>query len=95
LGEIFSVLERFNTAVNLVQTSAIVMSLSIDRTRRLDALVRELEERGFFVTLDEGMELLTIRGYTLPYLERYSRVPGIFLAQRTRKILRLMRKETE
>ncbi|MDR2912495.1 MAG: aspartate kinase [Alistipes sp.] len=95
LGDIFPILERFNTKVNLVQTSAINMSLSIDRTRRLDELVRELESRGFFVTRDEGLELLTIRGYTQPYLERYSRVPGIFLAQRTRKILRLMRKETE
>jgi hypothetical protein len=70
------------------------MSLSIDKTRRLRDLVQELEQRGFFVTIDEEMELLTIRGYTEPYLERYSRVPGIFLAQRTRKILRLVRKET-
>ena len=40
------------------------------------------------------MELLTIRGYTTPYLEKYSRVPGVYVAQRTRKILRLVRKET-
>ncbi len=94
LGDIFAVLEQFNTKVNLVQTSAISMSLSIDRTRRLDELVKALEGHEFFVTYDEGMEMLTIRGYTEPYLERYSRVPGIFLAQRTRKILRLVRKET-
>jgi aspartate kinase len=94
LGDIFAILEKFNTKVNLVQTSAISMSLSIDRTRRLGELVAALEGHGFFVTFDEGMELLTIRGYTDPYLERYSRVPGIFLAQRTRKILRLVRKET-
>jgi aspartate kinase len=94
LSDIFKILEQFNTKVNLVQTSAISMSLSIDKTRRLGELVAELEARGFFVTYDDGMELLTIRGYTLPYLQRYSRVPGIFLAQRTRKILRLVRKET-
>jgi aspartate kinase len=95
LGDIFSILAEYNTKVNLVQTSAISMNLSIDRTRRLDELVAALEEDGFFVTLDDGMELLTIRGYTEPYLEKYSRVPGIMLAQRTRKILRLIRKETE
>ncbi len=95
LGDIFAILEQFNTKVNLVQTSAISMSLSIDKTRRLDELVAALEGHGFFVTYDEGMEMLTIRGYTDPYLERYSRVPGIHLAQRTRKILRLVRKETE
>jgi aspartate kinase len=96
LGDIFAILERFNTKVNLVQTSAVSMSLSIDRTRRLGELVRELEGHGFFVTHDEGMELLTIRGYTTAYLERYSRhAPDVYLAQRTRKILRLVRKETE
>jgi aspartate kinase len=96
LGDIFAILERFNTKVNLVQTSAVSMSLSIDRTRRLGELVRELESHGFFVTHDEGMELLTLRGYTTAYLERYSRhAPDVFLAQRTRKILRLVRKETE
>jgi aspartate kinase len=95
LGDIFAILEQWGAKVNLVQTSAISMSLSIDRTRRLGELVSALEGHGFFVTYDEGMELLTIRGYTLPYLERYSRVPGIYLAQRTRKILRLVRKETE
>jgi aspartate kinase len=93
MGNIFSILEKFNTKVNLVQTSAINMSLSIDKTRRLDELVKALEGHGFFVTIDDNMELLTIRGYTVPYLEKYSRVPGIYLAQRTRKILRLMRKE--
>ncbi|MDR1671621.1 MAG: aspartate kinase [Alistipes sp.] len=96
LGDIFAILEKFNTKVNLVQTSAVSMSLSIDRTRRLGELVRELESHGFFVTHDEGMELLTIRGYTTAYLERYSRhAPDVLLAQRTRKILRLVRKETE
>ncbi len=93
VGEIFPIFEQYNVKVNLVQTSAVNMSLSIDKTRRLDELTRALEGHGFFVTRDEGMELLTIRGYTEPYLERYSRVPGIYLAQRTRKILRLMRKE--
>ncbi len=92
LGEIFKIFETYNVKVNLVQTSAVNMSLSIDKTRRLDELTRALEGHGFFVTRDEDMELLTIRGYTELYLERYSRVPGIYLAQRTRKILRLMRK---
>jgi aspartate kinase len=96
LGNIFTILEKFNTKVNLVQTSAVSMSLSIDRTRRLGELVRELESHGFFVTHDDDMELLTIRGYTTAYLERYSRhAPDVFLAQRTRKILRLVRKQTE
>ena len=93
MGEIFAIFERFNIKVNLVQTSAVNMSVSIDRTRRLDELARALESSGFFVQYHMGMELLTIRGYTPAYLERYSRVPGVYLSQRTRKILRLVREE--
>ncbi len=94
LEDIFGVLSRYNVKVNLVQTSAVNMSLSIDRTRRVDELVRSLEESGFFVTCDWGMELLTIRGYTREYFERYSNGPGVYLAQRTRKIMRLVRTAT-
>jgi aspartate kinase len=95
VGDIFAIFERFNIKVNLVQTSAVNMSVSIDRTRRLDELARALESNGFFVQYHMGMELLTIRGYTPAYLERYGRGPGVFLAQRTRKILRLVREEME
>lgn len=94
LGDIFAIFARFNVKVNLVQTSAVNMSLSIDRTRRLDELTGALEEHGFFVTKEQGMELLTIRGYTMPCLERYSRDPEVCLAQRTRNILRIVRRET-
>lgn len=94
LGDIFSLLEEYNTKVNLVQTSAVNMSLSLDRTRRLEELIDALQENGFYVSYNDGMELLTIRGYTTPYLEKYSRTPDVYLAQRTRKIVRVVRKET-
>lgn len=94
LGMIFAILEEYNIKANLVQTSAVNMSLCVDKSRRLEELVRALEENGFYVKYNDGMELLTIRGYTTPYLEKYSRVDGIYLAQRTRKIVRLVRKET-
>lgn len=94
LGTIFTTLEEYNIKANMVQTSAVNMSLSIDKTRRLDDLVKALEANDFYVKYNDGMELLTIRGYTTPYLEKYSRVPGVYVAQRTRKILRLVRKES-
>lgn len=95
LGSIFAILEEYNIKVNLVQTSAVNMSLSIDRSRRMDELIKALEADGFYVTYNDGMELLTIRGYTVPYLEKYSRNDdSIYLAQRTRKIVRIVRKET-
>ncbi len=95
MGDIFAILERYNIKVNLVQTSAVNMSLSIDKTRRLSEVIEALEAKEFFVKYNDGMELLTIRGYTVPYLEKYSRNDdSIYLAQRTRKIVRIVRRET-
>ncbi len=95
LGDIFAIFERYNIKVNLVQTSAVNMSLSIDKTRRLSEVIEALEANEFFVKYNDGMELLTIRGYTVPYLEKYSRNDeSIYLAQRTRKIVRIVRRET-
>jgi aspartate kinase len=95
LGEIFATLERFNIKVNLVQTSEVNMSLSIDRTRRMDELVDALRAGGFCVKYNEGMELLTIRGYTPHEIALYNRPDdrSVYLAQRTRKVLRLVRKD--
>jgi aspartate kinase len=94
LGDIFAILADYNIKVNLVQTSAVNMSLSIDKSRRLNELLATLASNGFYVKYNEGMELLTIRGYTTPYLEKYSRNDDTYLAQRTRKIVRIVRKET-
>jgi aspartate kinase len=94
LGDIFAILAEYNIKVNLVQTSAVNMSLSIDKSRRMSELLAKLSSNGFYVKYNEGMELLTIRGYTTPYLEKYSRNDDIYLAQRTRKIVRIVRKET-
>jgi aspartate kinase len=95
LADIFAAFGKYNIKVNLVQTSAVNMSVSIDRTRHLDELVEELRSGGFFVKYNEGMELLTIRGFTESELDRYDRAPDdIYLSQRTRRVLRLVRRQT-
>ncbi|MDR2891373.1 MAG: aspartate kinase [Alistipes sp.] len=94
MGDIFAVFERFGIKANLVQTSAVSMSVSIDRTRHLDELAGALEAGGFAVRYNEDMELLTVRGYTPECLQRYGRGPEVYLAQRTRRILRIVRPRT-
>lgn len=94
LSKIFTLLERYNIKPNLIQTSAVSMNLCVDDSRHTADAVKELTEQGFDVTYDTGMELLTIRGYDTELLEQYSRDNEVvYLAQRTRKIVRIVRKE--
>jgi aspartate kinase len=94
LGDIFAILAEFNVKVNLVQTSAVDMSLVIDTPRRVDELITTLQDSGFKVLHNKGMELLTIRGYTAPLLEKYAsrEDENVYVVQRTRRIVRIVRK---
>jgi aspartate kinase len=51
LSRIFAVFERFETAVDMVATSEVSVSLTIDNTRNLDAILSELQQFA-----DVGME---------------------------------------
>ncbi len=93
LAQIFTMLEEFNIKTNLIQTSAVSMTLAVDHSRYLDEVVASFHAKGFHVAYNDGMELLTIRGYRTPQLEKYSRNDNVYLAQRTRRIVRIVRKE--
>ncbi len=94
LAKIFILLESYNIKTNLIQTSAVSMSLCIDDSRHLSQAVDELSAEGFVVECASGMELLTIRGYDKQQLEQYSRDNDVvFLSQRTRKLVRIVRRE--
>ena len=94
LAKIFTLLERYNIKTNLIQTSAVSMSLCIDDSRYLSQAMDEFSTEGFMVHYDTGMELLTIRGYNEKLLGQYSRDNDVvFLAQRTRNIVRIVRRE--
>ena len=94
LAKIFTLLERYNIKTNLIQTSAVSMSLCIDDSRYLSQAMDEFSTEGFMVHYDTGMELLTIRGYNEKLLEQYSRDNDVvLLAQRTRNIVRIVRRE--
>jgi aspartate kinase len=43
LARLFNVFERFETAVDMVTTSEVSVSLTVDRTDRLDEIIAELE----------------------------------------------------
>ncbi len=91
--DILRLFDENGVPVNLIQTSAVNLSLCVDSSRGLGEVVRQLQ-RDFRVVYNEGMELLTIRGYTPELYASYTGADGVYLSQRTRRIVRIVRKTT-
>lgn len=92
LAEIFALLAQSGVKANLIQSSAVNLSVCVDASRRLEEVVGRLSSEGFRVVYNEDMELLTIRGYTPALLEKYTSGEGIYLVQKTRRTLRVVRR---
>ena len=92
MAQIFKTLESHRAKVNLVQNSAISMALCIDKCRYLDEMVEDFHSQGFEVKYNTEMELLTIRGYTKAQLKEFAEAEGVYMTQRSRKVLRILRK---
>lgn len=89
---IFALLEQYRVKINLIQSSAVNLSLSIDNSRHIPTVVEKLKEDGYRVVYNTEMELLTIRGYTKKFHEKYETMPNVYLTQRTRRVVRVVRK---
>ena len=77
LPEIFSVFNQYRQKINLIQSSAVNLSLCVDDSRYLERVVDTLQT-GFRVVYNKGMELLTVRGYDELRLTAGSPVPKEF-----------------
>ena len=93
LEKIFTTLNRHRQKVNLVQSSAVRISVSVDASRYFDDLVAELQ-RDFAVRYNDNLELLTIIGYTWDVVERESIGHTIYIRQQTRRSIKLLRDTT-
>jgi aspartate kinase len=65
LRRVFEVFERFRTSVDVVTTSEVSVSVTVDDQRHLDAIVAALSEFAT-VSVDSGMALLCAVGDRLP-----------------------------
>lgn len=90
-AEIFELFEKRGLKINLIQSSAVSLSMSIDNSRQLPVVAAELRRRDFHIVLNENMQLLTIRGYTQALYEKYGLGSDVFLTQKTRTTLRIVR----
>ncbi len=61
-SEVFSLLSKYSVHMNILQNSALTLTLCIDRNDHLQELVRELQVT-YNVRYNEQLELITIRHY--------------------------------
>ncbi len=90
LMEILSAFDRNGIKLNLIQTSAVNLSLCVDAGRDLPGVIAELSH-DYRVVYNDGLELLTVRGYTPELYARHAEADGVLLSQRTRRIVRIVR----
>ena len=72
LRRLFEVFERFRTAVDVVTTSEVSVSVTVDDTRRLDDIVRDAERISPRSTIEPNMAIVSVVG------ERLHDDPGVF-----------------
>lgn len=92
LAEIFSLLAKYRIKSHLVHNSAVNLSLCVDNSWHITEAMQALRADGFDVMHIEGMELLTIRGYTMELFNKYALEPEVYVRQATQSTLRIVRK---
>ncbi|WP_153632308.1 aspartate kinase [Prolixibacter sp. SD074] len=90
IGHIYSMLAGYQMEVNMVQQSALSLSVAVTKPDHdFETLVDELEE-DFDVRYNNGLELLTIRNYTDAEITRHTSGRRIFVEQRSRRTARFL-----
>ena len=83
LSQIFSVLSSLNIKINMMQVSALSLSICCDYDEaKFNRLLKELS--GFKVRYNTGLELITIRHYTRPDIEKIVADRTVLLEQLSR-----------
>ncbi len=84
ISTIFSLLAKHKVKVNMIQNSAISFSICFDDNRNiLPALLNDLE-KDFLVRYNEGLQLVTIRHYTVEAVNNIIKGRRILIEQKNR-----------
>ncbi|WP_066757373.1 aspartate kinase [Crocinitomix algicola] len=90
LEHIFAYLNQQKIRINLMQNSAVSFSFIVDQSRiNLEALVAYFQD-DYAVKYNQGLELVTIRHYDEPTINRVTVGKKIILEQRSRQTARLV-----
>ena len=89
LTEVFNVLLRHRLKVNLIQSSAVSISVCVDNTRYVMPAIEEFLN-DYDVRYNENLQLLTIRNYTDEMIAEYSKGKQVFIEQKSRRTVRIL-----
>jgi len=90
LHTIFGLLNDWHIHVNLLQTSALSLSICVDFKSGLSEKMLELFGSDFIVKYNQGLTLLTIRHYQKAPVESLTQGKAILLEQRSRTTLQFV-----
>ena len=82
---------QYRIRINLIQSSAVSLTVCVDQSRHIDRLIDQLQTE-YKVAYNDNLKLLTIRGYDEELFTRYADSEDAFLVQRTRRTLRIVLK---
>jgi aspartate kinase len=77
LRKIFEVFEKYKTPIDMITTSEVAVSLTIDDPTSLDGIVRELQPFGD-ITVDKDQSIICIVGNSI--IDNNDLLPNIFKA---------------
>lgn len=92
LEDIMRTLNKYRYKINLIQSSAVSVSVTTNDSRHFDTLVEELNQN-YRVSFNKGLEILTIRGYDDALIDEHSRERRVYIRQLTRRTVRILRDE--
>lgn len=90
LGILFAMLNELNIHANMIQTSALNLSICFDENeRKLTQLIASLEQ-SFIIRYNNGLQLFTIRHYQPGIEKEFIKEKQVFVEQRSRSTLQLV-----
>lgn len=94
LQDIFSYLSKESIRIHLMQNSAVSFSFCVDAEKvDLQKIFNHFTNQ-YFVKYNEGLELVTIRHYDQPTIERVTVDKKIYLEQKSRHTARIVMKDS-
>ncbi|MBQ3844228.1 MAG: aspartate kinase [Bacteroidales bacterium] len=90
LGILFAMLNELNIHANMIQTSALNLSICFDENeRKLTQLIASLEQ-SFIIRYNNGLQLFTIRHYENGIEKEFIKGKQVYVEQRSRSTLQLV-----
>lgn len=95
LSEIFAVLSQNSVKINLMQNTALSFSVCTDNKPRKIQNVLSALNKNFLIKYNEKMELITVRHYTDPIVDKVVAGRTVYAEQRSRSTVQIVVKESE